>query len=52
VIFMRDQLGRSAEQHHAILDAMKKRDGALAERVAREHIQTTMGIVAEALHDD
>lgn len=52
VIFMRDQLGRSAEQHHAILDAMKKRDGALAEHVAREHITTTMGIVAEALHDD
>ena len=52
VIFMRDQLGRSAEQHNAILCAMKNRDGALAERVAREHIETTMGIVADALHDD
>ena len=52
VIFLRDQLGRSAEQHHGILAALKDRDGALAERVAREHIETTMGIVAEALHDD
>jgi len=52
VIFMKDQLGRSAEQHKAILGAMKDRDGALAERVTREHIQTTMDIVADALRDD
>jgi len=52
VIFMKDQLGRSAEQHKAILAAMKNRDGDLAERVTREHIQTTMNIVADALRDD
>lgn len=52
VIFMKDQLGRSAEQHKAILAAMKNRDGDLAERVTREHIQTTMDIVADALRDD
>ncbi|MDM0029538.1 GntR family transcriptional regulator [Variovorax saccharolyticus] len=52
VIFMKDQLGRSAEQHKAILGAMKDRNGALAEQVTREHIETTMGIVADALRDD
>lgn len=52
VIFMKDQLGRSAEQHKAILGAMKDRNGALAEQVTREHIETTMAIVADALRDD
>ncbi|BEP68453.1 GntR family transcriptional regulator [Variovorax sp. V35] len=52
VIFMKDQLGRSSEQHHAILSALKDRDGERAERATREHIQTTMSIVADALRDD
>ncbi|MBI2772495.1 MAG: GntR family transcriptional regulator [Burkholderiales bacterium] len=52
VIFMKDQLGRSAEQHKAILRALKDRNPELAERVTRDHIETTMNIVADALDDD
>jgi DNA-binding GntR family transcriptional regulator len=52
VIFMKDQLARSTEQHRAILKALKDRNPEVAERVTREHIETTMSIVAEALNDD
>ncbi|MBB3175995.1 GntR family transcriptional regulator [Variovorax sp. Sphag1AA] len=52
VIFLKDQLAHSAEQHKAILAAMKNRNGDLAERVTREHIETTMNIVADALSDN
>jgi DNA-binding GntR family transcriptional regulator len=52
VIFMKDQLGQSAEQHRAILQALKDRNPEMAERVTREHIETTMNIVADALDDD
>lgn len=52
VIFMKDQLARSTEQHKAILKALKERNPEVAERVTREHIEATMTIVAEALDDD
>lgn len=52
VVFLKEQLGHSTEQHRAIFDALKRHDGDAAERVAREHIATTMSIVAEALQDD
>lgn len=52
VIFMKDQLARSAEQHKAILQALKNRDPERAELVTREHIASTMSIVADALSDD
>lgn len=49
VIFAQDQLSHSGVQHAAIVDALERRDGDLAERLAREHIATTMHIVADAL---
>lgn len=52
VVFLRDQLQASHAQHKAILQAIKERQPELAERVTREHIEATMSIVAEALHDD
>jgi DNA-binding GntR family transcriptional regulator len=52
VIFLRDQLARSTEQHKTILQALKDRNPELAERATREHIEATMNIVAEALDDD
>ncbi|HZT55982.1 MAG TPA: GntR family transcriptional regulator [Burkholderiaceae bacterium] len=52
VIFMKDQLAVSAEQHKAILKALKRRNGDEAERATREHIATTMQIVADALDDE
>ncbi len=52
VVFLRDQLRHSNEQHHLIFDALKHRDADLAERVAREHIEATLHIVSEALADD
>jgi DNA-binding GntR family transcriptional regulator len=52
VIFMKDQLARSTEQHKAILKALKDRNPEMAERVTRDHIESTMSIVAEALADE
>ncbi len=52
VIFMKDQLAHSTEQHRAILQALKDRNPEMAERLTREHIEATMSIVADALHDD
>jgi DNA-binding GntR family transcriptional regulator len=52
VIFMKDQLAQSIEQHRAIFRALKGRNPEIAERVTREHIEATMTIVAEALSDD
>lgn len=52
VTFMRDQLAHTAAQHHEILDALKARDGDRAERASRAHIETTLRIVADSLHDD
>jgi DNA-binding GntR family transcriptional regulator len=51
VVFMRDQLLHSAQQHRRILAALVARDGDEAEAAAREHIGATMRIVAEALED-
>lgn len=51
VVFLKEQLAQSAEQHRRIFEALKTRDGDAAERAAREHIEATMHIVAEALED-
>lgn len=51
VIFMKDQLNRSADHHREILKALRARDPDAAEKVTREHIAMTMNIVAEALAD-
>ncbi len=51
VVFLKEQLARSSEQHRAMFEAFKVRDGQRAERLTREHIETTMRIVAEALAD-
>lgn len=51
VIFMKDQLLQSAHEHKRILAAMRARDGDAAERATREHIATTMAIVADALRE-
>ncbi len=49
VIFAQDQLAHSADEHTAILEALEQRNGDLAEQLTREHIATTMRIVADAL---
>jgi DNA-binding GntR family transcriptional regulator len=51
VIFMKEQLARSTEQHKAIVQAIRERNPEMAERVTREHIESTMAIVAESLDD-
>lgn len=51
VVFLKEQLAVSTEQHRRIYEALSLRDPALAEAAAREHIETTMRIVAEALDD-
>ena len=52
VIFMKDQLARSGDQHREILKALKDRNPEMAERLTREHIEATMSIVADALDDE
>ncbi|MFG5777115.1 GntR family transcriptional regulator [Comamonas sp. J-3] len=49
VIFAQDQLSHSAVQHLEILEAVERHDGDLAEKLTREHIASTMRIVADAL---
>ncbi len=51
VMFTKDQLLHSAEQHRRILATLQARDGDAAESVAREHIATTMAIVEDALRE-
>ena len=51
VVFLKEQLAVSVEQHRALFQALKDHDGATAETTARRHIETTMHIVAEALAD-
>jgi DNA-binding GntR family transcriptional regulator len=51
VVFMKEQLAHSTEQHLQLFKALKRRDAEAAERIAREHIQATMEIVADALDD-
>ena len=51
VVFMKEQLAQSTDQHRQIFQALKRKDGDHAERVAREHIQATMDIVADALDE-
>jgi DNA-binding GntR family transcriptional regulator len=52
VVFLKEQLARSTEQHRGIFQALKAKKADRAERAAREHIEATMRIVAEALEDD
>lgn len=49
VLFNKEQTLRSNEQHKGILAALKAEDGEKAERLAREHIETTFAIVRQAL---
>ena len=51
VVFLKEQLAVSTEQHRALFDALKKGDAARAEQAARVHIESTMRIVAEALDE-
>jgi DNA-binding GntR family transcriptional regulator len=51
VVFGREQAQRSNEQHKSILEALRNADADAAERTARIHIETTFGIVREALED-
>ena len=51
VVFLKEQLAESTEQHRAIFKALKARNGAQAEQRAREHIEATMRIGAQALED-
>jgi DNA-binding GntR family transcriptional regulator len=49
VLFNKEQTLRSNEQHKGILAALETKDGDKAERLAREHIETTFAIVRQAL---
>ena len=51
VVFLKEQLAVSTEQHRALFDALQRHDGSRAEEAARVHIESTMTIVAEALED-
>lgn len=51
VVFVKEQLAVSAEQHRALFDALQRHDGDRAEEATRVHIESTMRIVAEALED-
>ena len=51
VVFLKEQLAASCEQHRALLDALQRHEPDRAETVARTHIECTMRIVAEALED-
>lgn len=51
VVFLKEQLATSAEEHRRIFAALAARDAAAAEAATRDHIGTTMGIVAEALDE-
>lgn len=52
VVFLKEQFAESNAQHRRLFSALKKKNPELAERAAREHIETTMNIVAGALEDD
>lgn len=52
VVFLKEQLAVSTEQHRALFDALSRRDGPSAEEATRVHIEATMRIVAEALSDE
>lgn len=49
VFFNKEQTLRANEQHKAILSALEASDADRAERLAREHIETTYTIVSQAL---
>jgi len=51
VVFLKEQLADSTDQHRSIFKALKSRNGEQAEQRAREHIEATMRIVAQALED-
>lgn len=52
VVFLKEQLAVSTEQHRALFDALASRGAERAEQAARAHIESTMNIVAEALQDE
>ncbi|MFT3818097.1 MAG: GntR family transcriptional regulator [Rubrivivax sp.] len=52
VVFLKEQFAVSVDEHRALFQALKSRDGAAAEDAARRHIESTMRIVAEALADE
>ena len=52
VVFAKEQFAQSTQQHRRIFAALKRKGAERAERTAREHIETTMNIVADALGDD
>lgn len=51
VVFLKEQLAVSTDQHRGLFEALKSRNANLAEEAARVHIEATMRIVAEALAD-
>ncbi len=51
VVFLKEQLAVSTDQHRDLFEALKSRNASLAEEAARVHIEATMHIVAEALAD-
>jgi DNA-binding GntR family transcriptional regulator len=51
VVFLKEQLAASTEQHRALFEALASHDGRRAEEATRAHIEATMRIVAEALAD-
>lgn len=51
VVFLKEQLAVSTEQHRALFDALQRHEGSRAEEATRVHIESTMRIVAEALDD-
>jgi DNA-binding GntR family transcriptional regulator len=46
-IYAADEVVRGVRQHDALIDAIEQRDGALAERLMREHISQGAAIVLE-----
>lgn len=49
IVFSGDQLAEVNLQHRELLDALRRRDEAAAERVAREHVRATAGVVLDGL---
>ena len=42
-----DRASKSSQEHAAILDAIRKRDGNLAEELAHEHIMKTIKNISD-----
>jgi DNA-binding GntR family transcriptional regulator len=48
----RDTAVRHHEQHRRIIEALRQRDGAMAERLVTEHFQSALAIIRAALTSD